>query len=478
MISLAALLNESPFLGYSYAYPHKTAYRSLAPARPLRDVWCDEPRDSLFLYLHVPFCEFRCGFCNLFTLANPDDEWPQRYLRQLRREAEQVRAALPDARFTRLAVGGGTPTFLSVEELQELWAIGTDVMAARGPRAPQEIPTSCEASPATATRDKLQLLRELGVDRLSLGVQTFDNSEAGRLGRPQRRREVELALTAIRETGFPTLNIDLIYGGETQTVASWLDSLRAAIEYQPEELYLYPLYVREQTGLGQRGEPANNSSRDREGVVIRKDLRPLPDGRGSFLHRLDVSTDDERLALYRAGRDFLRGLGYEQQSLRMFSRPSVEMQPVSPVYCCQSDGMIGLGCGARSYTRRLHYSTEFAVRRSGVLGILEDYVSREAGSFGSARHGFVLDADEQRRRFTILSLLQRDGLSRQEYSIRFGSDVLSDLPVLGELEPAGLAVIDDARLRLTDAGLERSDTLGPWLYSERVRHLMEAATCL
>ena len=68
------MLDGSPYQGYLYAYPHKTAYRPLRPRPALRDVWAGEPRDALFLYLHVPFCEMRCGFCNLFTRANPPAE--------------------------------------------------------------------------------------------------------------------------------------------------------------------------------------------------------------------------------------------------------------------------------------------------------------------------------------------------------------------------------------------------------------------
>src|SRR5262249_40230748 len=266
-----------------YAYPHKTSYRRLEPAVSLCDVWKSEPRDTLFLYLHIPFCEYRCGFCNLFTQAAPAAGWPARYLTQLRREAEVVRHALADAPFARLAIGGGTPTFLETRELQELFAIVTSVMGVE----PGKIPVSVEASPGTVTREKLVLLREFGVDRLSLGVQTFDDREAARIGRPQRRGEVERALAAIRDAGFPALNIELIYGAEGQTVESWIASVDAALAWRPEELFLYPLYIRRLTGLG----------------------------------RLGRSWDDERLEMYRAARGRLLERGYEQVSLRMFRLP-------------------------------------------------------------------------------------------------------------------------------------------------------------
>src|SRR5262249_53268331 len=112
------------------------------------------------------------------------------------------------------------------------------------------IPLSVETSPATAEPEKLALLRERGVTRVSIGVQSFVDAEAKGAGRPQKTAEVVAALDNLRAANFPTLNIDLMYGLPGQTSASWRFSLEQALSYGPEELYLYPLYVRPLTGLG------------------------------------------------------------------------------------------------------------------------------------------------------------------------------------------------------------------------------------
>ncbi|MBW3599272.1 MAG: STM4012 family radical SAM protein [Planctomycetes bacterium] len=428
---LDRVLKGSPYVAYSYAYPHKTAYRALPEPLPLKDAWQEERQDSLFLYLHVPFCEYRCGFCNLFTLSQPEESLPRRYLEALAREAAANRAALEQPRFTRMAIGGGTPTFLSMDELDELFRLAENLLGA----APREISVSCEASPATLTAEKLALLRERGVDRLSLGIQSFNPRDAHAMGRPQASRDVQRALTVLRDADFATINLDLIYGGSTQTRASWLATVDEAIAFGPQEVYLYPLYVRPLTGLARF-----------------------------------ASWDDQRLALYRAGRDRLLEKGYQQRSMRMFSRGS----PVEgPAYCCQDDGMIGLGCGARSYTRSLHYSREYAVRSGSVAGILASYIGRSDREFEYVEHGFELNADERRRRVLILSLLQASGLERAHYRRRFRRDVLDDFPQLLRLAERGLAEIDCRRLQLTASGLERSDAIGPWLYSAAVRRRTE-----
>lgn len=424
---LDRVLAGSPFVAYSYAYPHKTAYRPFPQPLPLGEVWRDEPQQALFLYLHVPFCEYRCGFCNLFTLSQPEKSLTSKYLAALRREAGAVSNALINPQFARLAIGGGTPTFLTVDELDDLFQLVVETLNIK----PGEIPVSCEASPATITAEKLVLLRKHGVDRLSVGIQSFDEQDAHAMGRPQSRAEVQRALSLVREAEFPSINLDLIYGGRTQTLASWLATVDEAIAFAPEEIYFYPLYVRPLTGLA--------------------------NGR---------SWDDWRLELYRAGRERLLEQGYEQVSLRMFRR--VSALETGPAYCCQDDGMIGLGCGARSYTRSLHYSREYAVKSSAVAGILADYVQRSENDFAQVAYGIRLDGDEQRRRLVILSLLQASGLERAHYARRFDADVLEDFPQLQALITRSLATCHDDSLRLTTLGLEWSDALGPWLYSHDV----------
>ncbi|MBB5626448.1 STM4012 family radical SAM protein [Sphaerisporangium krabiense] len=419
-----------PYEGYVYAYPHKTAYRPLDPRPPLRDVWEGECADALFLYLHVPFCEMRCGFCNLFTRTGAPAELVAAYLDALRRQAEATREALPAARFATAAIGGGTPTYLEAAELTRLLDLAETTMGVDF----ASVPLGIETSPATATPDRLAVLAERGATRVSIGVQSFVDAEARAAIRPQRRAEVEAALAAIRAAGFPALNIDLIYGIDGQTPATWRHSLDAALAWRPEEIYLYPLYVRPLTGLGLRAH----------------------------------DWDDQRLGLYRQGRDHLLAAGYEQVSMRMFRLPGGAS---GTEYCCQTDGMVGLGCGARSYTSRLHYSFEYAVGVRHVRAIIDEFVRLPRDAFTVANVGFTLDDPERRRRHLIQSLLQAEGLDRALYKTRFGADVLDDFP-LDEFAGRGWVEEDSAHVRLTPEGLAHSDAIGPALFSPAVRALM------
>jgi oxygen-independent coproporphyrinogen III oxidase len=433
---LAERLAGTPYDAYVYAYPHKTAYGPLDPPRPLGEVWAEEDRSALFLYVHVPFCEMRCGFCNLFTTPKPPPELVERFVEVLERQATRVARALGTASYARFAIGGGTPTLLDPVALRRVLDVARVTIGADLAR----IPASVETSPETCSAVRLAILRDAGIDRISIGVQSFVEEESAAVHRPQRNVEVFGALDSIREAGFPVLNLDLIYGLPGQTLATWEQSLRTALRWRPEEVYLYPLYVRPVTSLSRR--------------------------------KARAAWDDERLALYRLARAFLSAEGYDQVSMRTFVRQGRSAGDGGTAYCVQNDGMVGLGPGARSYTRALHYSTEWAVGARGVREILAAWVADTDEAFDAARWGFALDADEQRRRWVLYALFVAGGLDRASYRARFGADVLDDLAMLGELLVSGAAVERAGRLELTALGIERSDTIGPWLTSESVRARM------
>lgn len=423
------------FQGYAYGYPHKMSYRTLASPAPLREAWAGEDKTALFLYAHVPFCSVRCGFCNLFTTTGVGaaKDRVTAYLDALERQIEAVHAALgPHAKAARIAIGGGTPTFLTIRELERLFA-----MLGTFSRTADVVPLAVEMSPDSVDDEKLDFLRENGTTRASLGVQSFVEKDTRALGRPQKAADVEKALASMQAARFPIRNIDLIYGVQGQTSEDWQVSLQAAMRHAPEEIFLYPLYVRPLTGLG------------------RKDKRPA----------------DAREELYRCGRDFLLAHGYTQISMRLFRSPA-HPGGCDVHYCCQEDGMIGLGAGARSYTRLLHYSTEWAVGRGSVQEILDHFSGLE--DYAQATHGAVLNLDDQKRRYVIKSILRADGLDLAAYHARFQLNALDDFPQLNELLACGAATLEASHLRPTLLGLEWSDVIGPWLYSDRVKAAIAA----
>lgn len=434
MTQLKSIINGNYFQGYAYSYPHKSSYRPFEKPIPLKEVWAQENKEQLFLYVHIPFCEMRCGFCNLFTIANPKSEHQSPFIQSLERQAIETKTALGKANFNRLAIGGGTPTFLSLSDLERLFYIINNIIGADS----LAIPSSVEMSPKTAHPEKLALLKEKGTTRASIGVQSFILEETKALGRPQKTLEVQQALQVIKDSGIPEMNIDLIYGMAGQTLSSWQYSLEQSVAFQPEEIFLYPLYVRPLTGLGSKEKAWN----------------------------------DHRLNLYRFGRDFLFSQGYEQVTMRIFRNTKASKMPTPP-YNSPEDGMVGLGVGARSYTQSLHYSSEYAVGRKGVKNIIHDYNEKTSQDFQTVWYGTKLALEEQKRRYVIKSILEGAYLDFKAYANFFGSLALDDLPELQELYDLNLAAKEQDKLQLNQAGLELSDVIGPWLYSERVQAMMQ-----
>ena len=430
---LDTLIGLPPYSGYLYAYPHKTAYRAFEPNLSFDSIWKTEKLDSLFLYIHIPFCEMRCGFCNLFTMTGVENSAVQAYLQALRREVESVKSILPNAAFSEVAIGGGTPTFLKADELDEVLRL-TQILI------PNDRPLSIESSPSRTTIDRLQVLEHRNVSRISLGVESFSSTDLRAMGRPAQAIDAVNALDNIRQFTKADLNIDLIYGAQGQSVKAFTDDIKRALDWSPEEIFIYPLYVGPLTGLSKHSHNHNQND-----------------------------WDAHRLAQYRAGRALLLDMGYHQSSMRRFVKSKTQSRSH---YSCQEDGMIGLGAGARSYTRDVHYSSDYAVKRQAIQSIIKDYT--EQNDFSKIRHGIRLSTDEQKRRYVIKSILNSDGLDLQAYKDRFKTSALSDLVDLKLLIEVDYLFQTQTHLTPTPLGLERSDAMGTFLISANIEKSMKA----
>ncbi len=414
---------------YTYSYPHKHTYRPLTQKVNLKKVWEQEDTSNLFAYLHIPFCEMRCGFCNLFTIANPKEGVGQ-YLDALQIEALTYKEVIGPTNFEEYAIGGGTPTFLSATELARMLAIfkedlGVNTQLKYG---------SIEASPKSITEEKIQLIEAYGINRISMGVQSWITAETKLLGRPQTPEIVREAVELIKKATVPEFNLDLIYGIYGQTKTSWLYSLESTIAYEPTEIFLYPLYTRPLTGLS----------------------------------KMQQTSVDNRLTLYRIGRDFLKNNGYIQTSMRCFRKENAPT--ITNNYAATTDGMIGIGAGARSYTKKLHYSTNYAVTRKATKAIIHAYSLKE--DFKTIDYGVYLDNKEQMNRFFIKSLIDGGVLSPEKFKRQFGRDCLS-FPIIQQLLDEKCLEWTANYLQLSEAGMEMEDAIGPLFFSDTVRQLMQ-----
>jgi oxygen-independent coproporphyrinogen-3 oxidase len=419
---------------YMYSYPHKTAYGTLENIDILPYISRAEYPD---LYFHVPFCSNKCGYCNLFSVAGLEEECYIRYTYALCRQFQSF--GLSEKSFRSLTMGGGTPLILPEKQLERILSLVTPV------------DESCvETAPDEATAAKLQVLKDFNVGRVSLGVQSMHESELAGLGRARDVAAAHNALERLKLMDFPCVNVDLIYGIPGQDVRSFCESLKLVLKYDPEEIFIYPLYIR-------------------AGTALYEQARGAADG-DSQAFTYELSTNGVYEDMYFFARELLLDYGYVQLSMRRFAKKA----PISPKSCGLED-MIGIGCGARSYLGDLHFCSPFALGRERCIGLIEDYI-RESGCTIAA-NGYILDEDERKRRFVIKNLMYYTGLSVREYLELFHLDPVADFPIFNWLRECKLVDYDDSansRICLTSAGMAESDFIGPMFISDRVKDRMKA----
>ena len=413
----------SRYVSYMYSYPHKTAYRTLTPPVSLSPYLERLEGREASLYFHIPFCAHKCGYCNLFSQQCCDAERISLYLHTMRRQAEQLSVAAQGLKFTSFAVGGGTPLILDEGQLEELFCLA-ELFGVH----PSRVFTSVETSPEYTQKSVLRQLRARGVERLSMGVQSFNETELKKLKRRPGLGTVVGALENIVEAGFPQFNLDLIYGIEGQTVESFMRSLNTALTYRPNELFIYPRYVRPGT-------------------------------------RIDVrSTDDIGYAIYKSARELLVGQGFVQTSMRRF----VRRETTETEFSCGDEVMLSCGAGGRSYLGNLHYATPYAVRQQAIADEIDHYI--RTTDFMTAANGFLLSTEEMQIRFIIKNLMYHRGVDLVEYEKRFGEkpdrNLFREFTDRGWIEETGRIV------RLTEEGMAYSDYIGQAFISPVVRKLM------
>ncbi|MFH1595163.1 MAG: radical SAM family heme chaperone HemW, partial [Pseudomonadota bacterium] len=195
------------------------------------------------LYVHVPFCKSKCPYCDFYSVT--DQALIPAYVQAMEKEAGLYREAF--GAFDSLYLGGGTPSWLEASQLTTLLAL-----VRRNFDFAEDTEFTLEANPDDITADKLRLFRELGVNRLSLGVQSLDEAELRFLGRRHTAGQARKSLELARAAGFDHVGVDLIYGVPGQKQEAWVGSLEQVLEFRPEHLSCYQLTLAPDTPLGRR----------------------------------------------------------------------------------------------------------------------------------------------------------------------------------------------------------------------------------
>jgi oxygen-independent coproporphyrinogen-3 oxidase len=407
--------NYPPF---SFWKPEHVAEVQAALARPAA------PGTPLGIYLHIPFCRKRCHFCYFRVYTDKDATAIKRYLDLAVKELE-LYAAQPAIRGRKpefVYFGGGTPSFLSEPQLLDL----TNRMKALLPwDAAKEVTFECE--PGTLTDHKLQTIREIGVTRLSLGVENFSDHILDINGRAHRSKEIRRAYAHARALGFPQINIDLIAGMVEETEENWRDCVQQALELAPESITIYQMEIPFNTTIYQEMKAQGRLT------------APVADWQ-TKRHWVDYA--------FRA----LEQAGYTVASAYTAVKDPARTHFVYRDSLWQGADLLGLGVASFSHVGGTHFQNQhdfepyLAALRDGRLPM----------------YRALTPTPEERLIRELVLQLKLGRVSRAYFQAKFGVDIAAHFAApLAYLEAAGFVQMDGDAIRLTRPGLLQVDRLLP-----------------
>ncbi len=358
------------------------------------------------LYIHIPFCKKKCAYCDFPSYAGRDEFIPE-YLEALKFELEYYYSLYKRPAVRTLYMGGGTPTLLSDEQLSNLFTtIKNDF------EIENEAEMTIEANPGTVTREKLGILIGTGVNRLSLGAQTFNNSFLKKIGRIHNEHEINDAFNMAREAGFKNINIDLIFALPGESLKDWQRSLEKAVKLKPEHISTYNLQLEEGTPLH---------------AEKLKGGQNLPD-------------EETELEMYKYAIKYLGDNGYTHYEISNFAKPGFECKHNKIYWTLQN--YIGVGAGAHSFIDNV---------RTANAPSLEKYLTKDMAAIKAEHHN---TKKESMQEMIFLGLRLIKGFDLGDFTNRFGISMREIYKKeLAELIDEGLIELNGKNIRLTENGL-------------------------
>ncbi len=367
------------------------------------------------LYIHIPFCLQKCSYCSFFSVQG-SESLQRHYCQALLKELEQLKSHEQAAPLETLFIGGGTPTALSADSLCEIIIWCRDNL---GFWESAEI--SVEVNPGTVDSRYLKKLLHSGVNRLSLGVQSFNDLELRELGRIHGSRDAVRTVMAAKETGFANISLDLMFGLQGQSLESWTNSLQTAFELPINHLSIYQLTVEEKTPLER---------------VIQSGDAVLPGEE-------EIELMDDVI------RDMSLSAEFIQYEISNFALPGFECRHNLTYW--RNQPYLAVGAGAVSYVdgareRRIENVRKYIENISTGKSVI---VERE-----------TLDRETAFRESVVIGLRMREGVSLRELESRYNMEIRSYYgETLDRLVAAGLVSFTKTHCYITEKG---------WLLANRI----------
>ena len=420
---------------------HRHPPLELATGQKTRNPGSEIPA-RVALYVHVPFCRARCAYCDFNTYAGLESLLPA-YVAAACREIEVAGDRWGYLAVPTVYLGGGTPSILPIELLAELFQASRSAFY-----VPEDAEISLEANPGTVGREELHGLREVGINRLSLGVQSTHDDELHLLGRIHTWGQAVETVNVARASGFDNLNLDFIFGLPGQTLARWRETLKTALSLEPEHLSLYALSVEEGTPLARQ---------------IASGELPAPDE--------DLAAD-----MYELAEEMLTGAGFFHYEISNWARrgdtgqlttieprdwwpeSQTSSETVSPYVCrhnltyWRNELWLGVGAGAHSWLNGRRWAN---VRhpQEYIAALTQGDEPGSAPACVPPGEAETIDKQLEMGETMMMGLRLAEGMDDARFRARFGVGLEAAFgKVLARLQDQGLLSWDGHTTRLTARG--------------------------
>jgi len=401
--------------------------------------WITISMKPLSIYVHIPFCRAKCNYCDFLSFTFAPEAVQRDYVKALLLEIEIEAAAYRDYEVRTVFIGGGTPSLLSVEDikaiiskLRKCYCFADDI----------EPEITIEVNPGTVTDDILCCYRELGINRLSFGVQSADDNELKLLGRIHTFEEFLGGYHSARKHGFNNINVDIIFSLPSQTLSSWTNTIEQIVKLEPEHISAYSLIIEPDTPF--------------------YDLYSVDACKGSEI--IDDETDRD---IYRFTKGFLNEYNYTRYEISNYAKNGYECMH-NITYWRRGD-YVGFGLGAASMINNTRWSN---------IGDLKSYImiylneggfesafldkNYDESKIGKQNQGtkiklHALSLKEQIEEYLFLGLRLTDGVNLVQFKSTFNNDLFYFYKdILNELKENKLINIDNT-VTLTDYGIDISN---------------------
>ncbi len=361
------------------------------------------------LYVHIPFCKQKCFYCD-FPSFSGKETLIDDYLNSLEKEVD---LRVGDTAINTIFIGGGTPTHLNLKELIKLGDIIKKINLKTGGEF------TVECNPGTLNEEKLKVLKDMGVNRLSIGLQAVQDRLLKEIGRIHSYGEFKENFMLARKLGFNNINVDLMFALPNQTLEDLDETLKEIINLAPEHISCYSLIVEEETAF----------------------YKLFNDG------NLNLPDEDLEREMYLRVLDILKQNGYHQYEISNFSKPRQECK--HNIVYWSLDDYIGVGSGAHSYIDEKRISNYTSINK---------YIKLMKENGNAIEEVFENSINDDMEEFMFMGLRKIDGINEEEFKERFKRDIhevygeVIDLHIKNKL-----LIEEDKKLRLTCHGIEVSN---------------------